>query len=54
MEKLGKGMIHIPGRMEWEVIRFYRVVRKAHNLILLNCFFMEFPIYYFWFAVDHG
>lgn len=51
VDTLDKEVIHVSGR---KVQDFITLVRKVHNLKLINCLFLEFSVYYFQTAVDCG
>jgi hypothetical protein len=45
MDTLGKVMLHVPGRMKWDGLRFHHTTHNgACDLKLMNCFFLEFSM----------
>lgn len=54
VDTLDKGRVHIPGRTDWNGVRFIMLLRRVHNLKGMNSLFLGFFIKYFWIAVERG
>lgn len=53
METLDR-TIQVLGGQSWTAHDFIMFLRTAQNVTIVNCLFLEFPIYYFQTVVDCG
>lgn len=54
VDMLDKGMIHIPGMMEWDAVRFHHATQTGVQSKTVNCFW-NFPFNIFgpWLTISN-